>query len=65
MKSVQSCTCEEVAECLLQLNILVLHSVLNGLLLECKVLIKGFCEDLKARQPYLYKESVAQEGKQM
>ena len=74
LRNIEFCTCEEEAETLLKYNLwpsspkhprLAFHvdllRWLNGLLLECQVSVKGFCEALKARQPKLYKELVTQE----
>ena len=74
MRTVQFCACEEEAVTLLQYDLwpsspkhprLAFHIELlrwlNGLLLECQISAKGFCEALKARQPKLYKVLVTKE----
>lgn len=74
LRTVEFCSCEEEAVTLLQFDLwpsspkhprLAFHIELlrwlNGLLLECHVSVKGFCEALKARQPKLYKMLVTKE----
>ncbi|XP_076099472.1 uncharacterized protein LOC143068950 isoform X2 [Mytilus galloprovincialis] len=78
LRTIQFCSCEEEAITLLSYNLwpaspktphLAFHNDLlrwlNGLLLECHVSVKGFCEALKARQPKLYKMLVTKEGKEI
>lgn len=74
LRTIQVCSCEEEAVTLLRYNLwpsspkhprLAFHTdllrSLNGLLLECQVSVKGFCESLKSRQPKLYKILVTKE----
>ncbi|CAG2236403.1 unnamed protein product [Mytilus edulis] len=74
MRTLEFCACEDEAVTLLQYDLwpsspkhprLAFHidllRWLNGLLLECQVSAKGFCEALKARQPKLYKFLVTKE----
>ncbi|XP_052086482.1 uncharacterized protein LOC127723773 [Mytilus californianus] len=78
MRTIEFCACEEEAVTLLQYDLwpsspkhprLAFHidllRWLNGLLLECQVSAKGFCEALKARQPKLCKFLVTKEGKEI
>ncbi|CAG2209726.1 unnamed protein product [Mytilus edulis] len=78
LRTIQFCSCEDEAVTLLSYNLwpaspktphLAFHMDLlrwlNGLLLECHVSVKGFCEALKARQPKLYKMLVTKEGKEI
>ena len=74
MRTIRFCACEEEAVTLLQFDLwpsspkhpcLAFHIELlrwlNGLLLECQISARGFCEALKARQPKLYKCLVTKE----
>lgn len=78
MRTIRFCACEEEAVTLFQYDLwpsspkhprLAFHIELlrwlNGLLLECQISAKGFCESLKARQPKLYRYLVTKEGREI